>query len=416
MVAHDIMKPDYARNMRLLSYSDQGGRADGVQIMVIDGYAYVGHMFSDGFSVIDVRDPRDPKPVNYVPTPPRTWSIHLQAHDNLLLVINGMNLYLDPVLMDEKTYYSGSMAEKTVHGGGTRGYTAGIRIFDISDRPNPREIGFLPIDGVGVHRIWYVGGRWAYASALLDGFIDTVMIIIDLDDPTRPKIVSTNWLPGMHAGGGEVPAWDRNLRYSCHHPIVAGDTAYVTWRDGGISLVDVKDRSNPKTIVHRTWCPPYGGGTHNALPLPDRDLLVVVDESVRDECADGIKYTWLFDIREPTNPVSISTMPTPAEADYAKKGAHFGPHNIHENRPGSFVSSDRIFTTYQNAGVRVFDISNAYEPKEVGALVPPAPSKMMDTRPGRAQVIQSADIFVDRNQIMYVTDTNAGLYIMEMTG
>jgi hypothetical protein len=190
----------------------------------------------------------------------------------------------------------------------------------------------------------------------------------------------------------------------------------VTWRDGGISLVDVKDRSNPKTIVHRTWCPPYGGGTHNALPLPDRDLLVVVDESVRDECADGIKYTWLFDIREPTNPVSISTMPTPAEADYAKKGAHFGPHNIHENRPGSFVSSDRIFTTYQNAGVRVFDISNAYEPKEVGALVPPAPSKMMDTRPGRAQVIQSADIFVDRNQIMYVTDTNAGLYIMEMTG
>jgi hypothetical protein len=371
-------------------------------------------MFSNGFSVIDVRDLRNPKTINYVPTPPRTWSIHLQAHDNLLLVINGMNLYLDPALMDEKTYYSGSMAEKTLHEGGERGYTAGIRIFDISDRPNPREIGFLPIGGVGVHRIWYVGGRWAYASALLDGFIDTVMIIIDLADPTNPKIVSTHWLNGMNAAAGEVPLWDRNLRYSCHHPIVAGDTAYVTWRDGGISIVDVADRSNPKTIVHRTWCPPYGGGTHNALPLPDRDLLVVVDESVRDECADGVKYTWLFDIREPTNPISISTMPTPAEADYAKKGAHFGPHNVHENRPGSFLSSDRIFTTYQNAGVRVFDIGNAYEPKEVGALVPPAPVRMMDTRPGRARTIQSADIFVDRDQIMYVTDTNAGLYIMEM--
>jgi len=40
---------------------------------------------------------------------------------------------------------------------------------------------------------------------------------------------------------------------------------------------------------------------------------------------------------------------------------------------------------------------------------------LMDTRPNRAQVIQTSDIFVDANRLMYVTDTNAGLYIMEMT-
>jgi hypothetical protein len=412
MAQSDIMKPDYARDMRLIGYSDQGGRCDGVQIMVQDGYAYIGHQFSDGFSVVDVRDPRNPKTVNYVRSPPGTWSIHLQAHEDLLLVINCMNLYSDPNLTNEAVYYSGSMAEKTRD---ARGYSAGIRVYDISDRPNPREIGFMPIDGVGVHRIWYAGGRWAYASALLNGFIDAVMIVVDMSDPTKPQMVGRNWLPGMHLAGGETPSWDRKLRYSCHHPIVSGDTAYVTWRDGGLSLVDVSDRHNPKTISHRNWCPPYGGGTHNALPLPDRDLVVVVDESVRDEIADGIKYTWLFDVRAPTNPVSISTLPTPAEIDYAHKGAHFGPHNIHENRPGSFISSDIVFVTYQNAGVRVFDISNAYEPKEIGALVPPAPRRLMDTRPGRAQVIQTCDVYVDRNQIMYVTDTNAGLYIMEMT-
>ena len=57
----DLPKPDYARNMRLIGHSDQGGRPDGVQLMVHRGFAYIGHMFSKGFSVIDVRDPRNPQ-------------------------------------------------------------------------------------------------------------------------------------------------------------------------------------------------------------------------------------------------------------------------------------------------------------------------------------------------------------------
>jgi hypothetical protein len=80
------------------------------------------------------------------------------------------------------------------------------------------------------------------------------------------------------------------------------------------------------------------------------------------------------------------------------------------------VSSDLIFATYQNAGVRVFDIRDRYRPKEVGALVPPAPARMMDHRPNRAQVIQSADVFVDAAGLVYSTDYNGGLYIMEFNG
>jgi hypothetical protein len=88
-VTGELPKPDYARNMRLLGYSDQGGgRPDGVQIMVAYGHAYIVHMFSKGFSIVDVRDPRRPRAVNYVPAPSGTWNIHLQAHDDLLLVVN----------------------------------------------------------------------------------------------------------------------------------------------------------------------------------------------------------------------------------------------------------------------------------------------------------------------------------------
>jgi hypothetical protein len=33
-------KPDYARNMRIVGHSDQGGRPDAVQVMVHRGFAY----------------------------------------------------------------------------------------------------------------------------------------------------------------------------------------------------------------------------------------------------------------------------------------------------------------------------------------------------------------------------------------
>src|SRR5436305_105753 len=133
-------------------------------------------------------------------------------------------------------------------------------------------------------------------------------------------------------------------------------------------VLDVADRANPKLIVHRNWSPPFGDGTHNCLPLPDRDLLVVLDEAVLDHQEDGLKLIWVFDNRTKANPVSISTFPTPAEADYLRKGGHFGPHNIHENRPGSFVSSELIFATYQNARVRASDIRDPFRPRDGAAL------------------------------------------------
>jgi hypothetical protein len=60
-------------------------------------------------------------------------------------------------------------------------------VFDISTPDKPREIGFLSLNGIGIHRIWYVGGRWAYVSALIDGFTDYIFLTIDLADPRKPK-------------------------------------------------------------------------------------------------------------------------------------------------------------------------------------------------------------------------------------
>ena len=420
MAGQDLPKPDFARNMTLIGHSDMAGRADGVQLMVEQGFAYVGHMFSKGFSVIDVRDPRAPRPVNYLPAPANTWNIHLQAHDGLLLVMHAKDMFAASQFQDEREYYTGALGRKV----GTaetksqrRDWSAGMAIYDIAANPaEPHQIGFFSIAGGGIHRIWYVGGRWAYVSALLDGYTDYIFMVVDLADPTRPREAGRYWLPGMNVAAGETSTLDPARRNGLHHAIVHGDTAYGAWRDAGLVMLDVSDRSQPELIVHRNWSPPFGGGTHNCLPLPDRSLLIVLDEAVMDNQEDGLKLIWVMDVRAPANPVSIATFPTPAEADYKVKGGHFGPHNLHENRPGSFVSSELIFATYQNAGVRAFDISNPFRPVETAAFVPPAPRTMLDHRPGRPQVIQSCDVFVDAGGLVYANDYNGGLYILEYHG
>ena len=402
------------RNIDFISHSDQGGRGDGVQIMVHKGHAYIGHMFSNGVTVINVTDPKNPRPVNYLPTPPNTWALHLQKHDDLLLVVNAVNLFASSHYANEAQYYTRSITE--TFGQQSRDFSAGMRVYDISNPEQPREIAFMPVEGLGLHRLWYVGGRYAYASALLDGYTDYIFLVIDMADPTLPKEAGRWWLPGMWRAGGETPTWESGRRYALHHAIVAGTTAYASWRDGGVTLLDVSDPSAIRLLAHRNWCPPFGGGTHTSLPLPDRNLLIVADEGIADDCADQVKYTWVLDVREPTNPVTISTFPTPSEEDYCAKGGHFGPHNLHENRPGSFQSSELIFATYQNAGVRVFSIKNPFRPEEVAYFVPPPPERMFDTRPNRPKVIQSCDVFVDREGLMYVTDYNAGLYILQYQG
>jgi hypothetical protein len=404
-----------SRNIKFLGHTDQGGRGDGVQVMVNRGFAYVGHGFSNGITVIDVRDPKNPKPVNFVPCPPNTRAHHLQTatHENfgdLLLAVNGPSVWTMQV--SHESYFQGTSGDALAG----QKFTTGLRVYDLARPEAPREIAFLPLGGLGPHRIWYVGGRYAYVSVHLPEFSDHILVIVDMAEPTRPEVVGKFWLPGMWTGGGETPTWPKGRRYALHHALVAGNLAYSAWRDGGLALVDIADPAKPKLVCHRNWDPPFGGGTHSPLPLPDRNLLVVADEANFADCSLGLRYVWIFDVRVPANPISIATLPVPDDADYCKKGGNFGPHNLWENRPGALQSSRYIFVTMHNAGVRVYDIANPFQPREAGYFVPPDPERMADPRPNRPRVIQSCDCFVDAQGIMYLTDSNAGLNILQFEG
>ena len=141
----------------------------------------------------------------------------------------------------------------------------------------------------------------------------------------------------------------------------------------------------------------------------------MADEANAEKCAKGVFCSFVVDLRAEENPVPISTLPTPKERDFCGLGT-FGPHNLHENRPGTFRSEKTIFSTYNIAGVRVFDIKDAFAPKEIAFWVPPPPKKLIDPRPNVALAAKAADILVTTDGLVYVTDWNAGLNVLQYEG
>ncbi len=131
-------------------------------------------------------------------------------------------------------------------------------------------------------------------------------------------------------------------------------------------ILDISDKANPKKISSWTNSPPYSGFMHTVVPLFDRGLMLVTDESTENNAKDWPKLVWILDARNEENLVPISTCPLPDHKAYAARG-RFGAHNIHENvpLPTCWQSDQVVLGTFFNGGLRAYDISNPYRPEAI---------------------------------------------------
>ena len=181
-----------AKNIRFLARSDQGGRPDGVQVIVHKGHAFIGHMFSDGFTVVDVRDPLNPKTVAFVAAPKNTRSHHLQIawrHP-----ARGQRPeYLGDAAIRQPAGLLRQVADRLGARPSSRSPRACASSTFRSRRARAKS-RFLHMPGFGAHRIWWVGGRYAYVSVHFEGFIDHVLAIVDMSirpaDARRPLVAA----------------------------------------------------------------------------------------------------------------------------------------------------------------------------------------------------------------------------------
>src|ERR1043166_4265337 len=160
------------RRIRHLSYSDQGGRPDGVQVMVNRRHVYVGHMFSDGVTILDAADPRRLKPVGFFTAGTNTRTHHLQVSDDLLLLANGANIVAMQSYDNLRGYFENALVDSITN---KKKFRSGLSIHDISKPNEMREIAYLEIPGFGINRLWWTGGRYAYLAVHFDGYTDHIL-------------------------------------------------------------------------------------------------------------------------------------------------------------------------------------------------------------------------------------------------
>jgi hypothetical protein len=367
-----------ATGLRLLARHDLGGYGDGMQVMREGDVLYVGHTGTSGMgtSVLDVSDPERPVLVTQWPAPPRSHTHKVQVAGGLLLV------------NQEKFPYRAVMSEP---------FSAGLAVYELTDPLRPRQIGFWPSGGRGVHRIVWTGGRYAHMSATPDGFRDRIWVVVDLADPARPAEAGRWWWPGQR--DDEAPGWPDGRRYAAHHALIAGDRAYLGYDDANLVILDVSDLTKPDQAGHLSW---DGGSTHTCLPLPGRGLVVATDEQVKDGPNAPQRAIRVIDVSGGP-PRVVAVCPPPD--GFGDLPLRFGAHNLHENRAGSYRSERLVFATYFSAGVRVYDLADPARPAEVAHWVPEPP-------PGQP-VAQINDLFVDGSGLIWATDRiTGGLYVL----
>jgi hypothetical protein len=438
------------KNVEYIGYSDLN-RRPGFQMAMYqspDGkyYLYSASYRDNGVNIVDVTDPSHPT---------AKW----MEGDWLTDVHDGQSL---PKIQtgDGKliTFYGGAAPE--LHGTKPAPFWGGFKIYDIATDPlNPKFLGQFECDPPGAHRSFYNGGDYVYCVGGKKGYLGFILRIVDISDPAHPKEVGSYWSDEQFLNNkkaDEIPPIGSEafmklpLLHAC---TVRGDTAYLAAPNKGFCIVDVSDRTSPKLKGRLQINPPLGGGqggaaTHTAMPLGDTQYGVVTTEGERpryfsQERTEGMFHRittqpmgaiGIVEMTDETNPSLVAICPYPEVPEGFTHGTNFnvldgqrvvfGPHNmfdafgqdVYEQR------SDRIYNAYFQAGLRIYDVSDPFVPKEIGYFMPPDPEgpNWFDNEDGTLlpgpKVAITEDVVVDNRGYIYVDTFEDGLYIVRYTG
>ncbi|MGZ0747892.1 LVIVD repeat-containing protein [Haloparvum sp. AD34] len=309
----------------------------------------------DGFAAVDVTDPADPTLLT------RETDLLADRESGPLEKVYDVALDGTDLLVAGPAHGSSSV-------------NAAVR-FDVSDPAAPKRTGVAETP-FPIHN-----GDLADGIAYLTG-----------NDGDRNPLVMVDFAAGEVVGRWSVvdhdAAWRdvHSILRVVHDVTVVDGVAYLAYWDAGTHLVDVSDPANP---THLGAIEPYEpadlaglssdetrseqttppGNHHYAAPNDDGTLLAVNKESWAVE-ADGDLQGGpggieLYDVSDPAAPELLARIaPTESPAPTIS-GVWTTSHNFE-------FHGDRLYTSWYEAGVKLYDVSDPTAPTELAAWRDPA--------------------------------------------
>jgi hypothetical protein len=447
--APKIGDPPEAMNMRLVGTDDLQGRTAYQPTVFKQGgryIAYIGHHGGgaelampinrlngqaelNGTSIVDVTDPKQPKYLAHIPGAVGDGEA---GAAQMTRVCDGRSLGKgDP----NKVYLLRAFGRE------------GHEIWDVTDPASPKVVKRL-MGMTDTHKnYWECEGGIAYLVSTPPGWRARMVQVYDLSDPANPVKIRDFSLVGQQpfATGAVPPAI---------HGLIStgpkGNRIYLAFGTNKGGIVQIVDRERllkgPKEPTPENLLYPQVGrldmsplyGAHTSMPLgkfkipefgrekegSERDIVMVTGETFREECGEGRQMVFFVDDTIEAKPMVVSHWTVPeASGNFCERGGRFGSHSANENMGPPFYQK-LTFITFFNAGVRVLDVRDPYEPKEVGYFIPSI-TKATQPRCGLIggqqrcsnAVIQSNNAETDDRGYIYLADrANTGLHILELTG
>jgi len=309
----------------------------------------------------------------------------------------------------------------------------------------------------GVHHFFY-DGRYAFLGSEYAGFDNRILVIVDLHDPKNIVEAGKWWVPGQK--DGEVKNWVNNNSFSnvikydtnqptklrkyvgLHYAAVQGNIAYLSWHQAGLIILDVRDKANPQFLSRLDYMTPefQASEPQSGLPSPDHaacninngfpavgvgaacgnahsgklvpgagGLLAMTDEYF--QCPYG--HLRLIDVSDPGAPFIVSHQilpPLQGETVSRTLDCTFKTTDYSSRTPSTHlptaVNNNMLFVAWYGAGLRAIDISDPYNPTEVGYYQYNIPDGGAGTY----------DVLFGPGGLLYSSDETDGVRVIEYTG
>ena len=467
-----------AKNMELVGWNDVQGRVIyqtsihnqntvyGKRVIAYAGHfnatmlnPMTGQMEKNGTSIVDVTDPANPVYLKHLPASNGGGRMNRLCDGDVLPKGLKGHVYL--------LRENGALAHE---------------VWDVTNPESPAFVTTVIGGQTTTHKnYWdcYTGIAYLVAgasatSAAPDGWkVNQHTKVYDLSNPAAPIHIMDHGLPGQNPVTS-VPVPPAQL----HGAIVVSDLngdpkkrknryygAYGTESNGVLQVVDLVKMLPPpygtgkyvdpfkptdaellQSQIGRLTAPGVVGG-HTSWPIygvevaqnrnfteyTELDILAFTSEETSNRCTSAVHNMTLIDITAEAigtssaeqHPWPISTVTVndySGRPNFCSRGTRFGVHSTHESFTNDMYGK-LVTSAWFNAGIRVTDIRDPYNPREVAYLVYPInantqPSVSVINGITYSQLDVSCDnTEVDDDSFVYCGDrVGGGLYITRLTG